>query len=231
MIKFLIFDLGQTLVHYYTKPQFKAMMPVIFESLCAALDGRLSRPKAECWERMLEESHENADLSVRPLEARLKNIFGISAREIEERGLIDLLMAPLLATSSIYEDTAPMLAELKSRYTLALLSNMPWGCPKAYFENDLKRYGIDRYFKELVFCADAGFRKPHPEIFRHALGLLGARPEEALMIGDRPDWDIEGAQACGIAGVLIDREGEREAGNGVIHTLRDLPGMIAQLGQ
>ena len=56
---------------------------------------------------------------------------------------------------------------------------------------------------------DFGRTKPHPEIFRHALAQLGVEPEEAAMIGDSYEDDIEGARALGMQAFLLDRDGRR----------------------
>jgi len=46
--------------------------------------------------------------------------------------------------------------------------------------------------------------KPDPEIFKHALGLLGiADPRRALVIGDSLDTDIRGAERAHIDAVLV----------------------------
>jgi HAD superfamily hydrolase (TIGR01662 family) len=52
-----------------------------------------------------------------------------------------------------------------------------------------------------------GKTKPHASIFRAVLDLLEVQPEEALMVGDSVDDDIEGARAIGMHGVLLDRLG------------------------
>ena len=50
-------------------------------------------------------------------------------------------------------------------------------------------------------------RKPDPAIFAPALELAGCAPSEALHVGDRPEEDLAGAEAAGIRGLLIDRNG------------------------
>lgn len=45
--------------------------------------------------------------------------------------------------------------------------------------------------------------KPEPLLFEMALEKLGCKPEECLMIGDRPDTDIAGAAALGLATALV----------------------------
>lgn len=46
--------------------------------------------------------------------------------------------------------------------------------------------------------------KPAPSLYFRALDALGARIEDAVMIGDNPDTDIAGARAIGMESVLVD---------------------------
>ena len=59
-----------------------------------------------------------------------------------------------------------------------------------------------------AFCADAGWRKPAPQIFDHVLRLAGEPAEACLFVGDDPRWDTLGAHNAGMQALLIDREGE-----------------------
>jgi HAD superfamily hydrolase (TIGR01662 family) len=71
-----------------------------------------------------------------------------------------------------------------------------------------------------------GKTKPHETIFRRILELLDVAPDEAVMVGDTLEDDIEGAHAVGMQAVLVDREGrfpDRER-------LDDLRGLPAALG-
>lgn len=45
--------------------------------------------------------------------------------------------------------------------------------------------------------------KPHPPLFEAALGVLRSAPENTLMIGDRLNTDIAGAQALGLKTALV----------------------------
>jgi 4-nitrophenyl phosphatase len=45
--------------------------------------------------------------------------------------------------------------------------------------------------------------KPQPEMYRVALDILGATPEETLVIGDRPETDIAGGQSLGCRTALV----------------------------
>jgi 4-nitrophenyl phosphatase len=45
--------------------------------------------------------------------------------------------------------------------------------------------------------------KPAPTMFRTAIAMLGAAPQHTLVVGDRLDTDIAGAQAAGLAAALV----------------------------
>ena len=49
--------------------------------------------------------------------------------------------------------------------------------------------------------------KPSPTIFLAALELLGVEAAAAVMVGDSPLDDVEGARALGMRAYLVDREG------------------------
>ncbi|MGD8717846.1 MAG: HAD-IA family hydrolase [Candidatus Zixiibacteriota bacterium] len=57
---------------------------------------------------------------------------------------------------------------------------------------------LHNIFDVVVTYEDTGVRKPAPEPFLLILEELGVRPEEALMVGDWPGRDVEGARALGI---------------------------------
>jgi putative hydrolase of the HAD superfamily len=68
----------------------------------------------------------------------------------------------------------------------------------------LDRMDFTRHFDTVVDSWVLGVTKPSPEIFQAALDRLGARAEEAIMVGDSFKADVLGAQAAGIRAALID---------------------------
>ena len=63
----------------------------------------------------------------------------------------------------------------------------------------LEATGLDHYFDVLVISEEVGVAKPHPDIFDHALELMGNPPREhVLMVGDNPDSDIVGGINAGL---------------------------------
>ncbi len=102
---------------------------------------------------------------------------------------------------TLYDDALPALAALREHgVKIGLVSNG---------SRDLEEFVVHHALD--VDCAIGsrafGRTKPHPEIFRHALALLGVEPEDAAMIGDSYEDDIEGARALGMKAFLLDRDG------------------------
>lgn len=65
----------------------------------------------------------------------------------------------------------------------------------------LDREGLLRHFDGWSFSDETGHYKPAPEAFAPALAALGARPEEAMHVGDLRRTDIAGAAAIGMGTV------------------------------
>jgi len=87
--------------------------------------------------------------------------------------------------------------------------------------------GLADRFDAVVVSGDLGVGKPDASVFRHALSLLGASAEGAVMVGDSLDRDVEGARAAGLRAVWIDRAGQpRPDGVTAISTLAELPAVL-----
>jgi putative hydrolase of the HAD superfamily len=62
----------------------------------------------------------------------------------------------------------------------------------------MKALGFDVLADAVVVSEEVGIRKPHPRIFELTLEAVACEPREAVMIGDDPVADLEGAQSAGI---------------------------------
>jgi HAD superfamily hydrolase (TIGR01549 family) len=71
--------------------------------------------------------------------------------------------------------------------------------------NKLEYCGMTDLVAALVTSEETGFSKPSPEIFHEALARVGAKPENAVMLGDGWSTDVEGARASGIRPVWFNR--------------------------
>jgi putative hydrolase of the HAD superfamily len=76
----------------------------------------------------------------------------------------------------------------------------------------LGRVGLLSLVDGVVSSAQVGHAKPHPALFERALEVAGARPEQALYVGDSTPHDLEGATAAGVRAVLLTRHDPGEFG-------------------
>jgi putative hydrolase of the HAD superfamily len=117
----------------------------------------------------------------------------------------------------IFEDVLPVLADLRAHgLKIGLVSNT--GRDLEVF---VAHHGLD--VDAVVTSGLHGKTKPHPTIFRAALERLGVAPEDAVMIGDSIEDDVEGAKAVGMRGVLLDRENRYPELEEKLTDLRALP--------
>jgi HAD superfamily hydrolase (TIGR01509 family) len=117
-----------------------------------------------------------------------------------DRELADALYAAMPFRWEPYEDTIPVLTELRRHGTrVAILSNVGFDLRPILLRN-----GLDTLVDALVMSYEVGVVKPQPAIFRHALDLLKVAAEDALMVGD--SWpDDGGAAALGVRTLILPR--------------------------
>jgi HAD superfamily hydrolase (TIGR01662 family) len=117
----------------------------------------------------------------------------------------------------LYEDSLPVLEELRrAGLKIGLVSN--------------SARDVHAFARHHALEIDAGISsfhhgktKPHSSIFRAVLDLLEVAPEDAAMVGDTVEDDIEGALALGMRAVLVDRLGRYPEFEPRIDTLYALP--------
>src|SRR4051812_15967929 len=124
-----------------------------------------------------------------------------------------------------FPDAVPALRELRA-LGVKLVAASNWDIS---LHEQLERTGLTALLDGALSSAEVGAPKPDPEMFARALALAGARPEEALHVGDDLEADVGGALAAGLEPVLIDRDGSLQAPPGVrrIASLAELPGLCA----
>jgi HAD superfamily hydrolase (TIGR01509 family) len=102
----------------------------------------------------------------------------------------------------IYEDALPVLEGLRSHgVKTGLVTN-----GARDLDEFIGHHGLREHVDVAVSSRVHGHVKPHESIFRAALAKLDVEPEQAAMVGDSPEDDIEGARALGMRAFLIDRE-------------------------
>jgi putative hydrolase of the HAD superfamily len=120
----------------------------------------------------------------------------------------------------LYDDALPVLEFLRERgISIGLLSNSSRDLEEFVAHHGL---AVDAVLTSHVH----GKTKPHETIFRALLSRLGVEPDEAVMVGDTVDEDVDGARAVGMRAVLLDREGRYPGVDGRLDDLRELPAAL-----
>ena len=102
---------------------------------------------------------------------------------------------------ALFDDVVPALGRIRnSGLPTGLISNVN-SSGRALADS----MGLTGHIDFAITSGDAGAEKPHPAIFRAALSRAGVKPAEAVHVGDQIESDIDGAQAAGIAPILMDR--------------------------
>jgi len=175
---------------------------------------------------------------------RLRQALGTIAAEGSDRGhIIDRALA---VTGAPDGDVAPLvrafldhrpgrlacypgvpeaLAELRRRVPLAVVTD---GNPELQLSK-LVSLGLSDAFDAVVLSDELGRerRKPDAAPFLLASAELGVPARRCLHVGDRPDKDVDGARAAGLAGAVRVSTGEYAASPDDPPALARLPDVVA----
>lgn len=146
------------------------------------------------------------------------------------RGAVELTARAVISAWSsaenfgLYDDVLPCLEAINAAgLRMALLSNaLGHGV-----EEIVAHFALDDYMAAAVSSLETGAVKPAPRMFSTLFRLLGVAPEEAVMVGDSLEEDVDGAVACGCPAILLDRSGRRrDVVVPRIETLAELPAAL-----
>jgi FMN phosphatase YigB (HAD superfamily) len=84
-----------------------------------------------------------------------------------------------------FVDSHDVMEELRRReIRIAVVSNIHYDIRPHFVRHDL-----DRFVNEYLLSFELGFQKPDARMYTTALARLGVEPQQALMVGDRPELD------------------------------------------
>jgi len=210
MIKAVFFDLYNTLFRY--EPPREALQAKALQDF-----GIEVTPDALRWPLVIADEFIYGEIARSSLNQRSKEeqaaiwveyesvLLREAGIEADETLIRDLLgkMYQFDARLVLYDDVLPVLADLKSRgLLLGLISNVDRDMTPV-----LKEVGLLSLLSVVVTSQDAGYNKPHPEIFWEALRRAGVPAAEAIYVGDQHQIDVVGANQAGMKGILLDRNG------------------------
>ncbi len=179
----LAFDLDGTLSDWGAA--IRATEPDHAEALLAVIDSR--HPREDGWP--VDGVHYLLFVAGEEIWAEV-----VGAAEAATRA--EAFMAAFRAVA--YPEVEAVLAGLRDRYRLALVTNSP----RAH--DALDELGFSDLFDEVVEIPP-DLRKPRPEGFWHAAEVLGVDPADLVYVGDSYRCDIQGGLAAGVQPVWVDR--------------------------
>jgi putative hydrolase of the HAD superfamily len=105
----------------------------------------------------------------------------------------------------LFPDTPGSLGRLRAHgCRLGIISNFD-----SRLYDVLASLKIDSLLDYIIVSSYAGAAKPDPAIFHAALASARVKAAEALHVGDSLRVDVRGAQAAGLAAVLMDPQGKQ----------------------
>ncbi len=210
-MKSVLFDLGHTLIDYHNDwrgPERRAVANVSKQVCGAAPDGAEPGQVADYLLELLDRGRkvkisEHVEIPLEKVLASCFHRFSVEGdEELMERSL-EAFYGVLLEKRELVPGTREMLQCVKDQdFRIGLVSDVAWGLPSYFPLKDMKHYGLDQYFDDMVFSTDVGLRKPNPKIFKIALSNVGARAECSVFVGNNLQADILGALSVGMMAVL-----------------------------
>lgn len=124
------------------------------------------------------------------------------------------------------------LRALHGRYKLGIVSDAivsPGRCLRELLRGE----GVLDLFDSFVFSDEAGYSKPHPDVFHIAAEQLGCAVEEIVHVGDREHNDIGGPHVVGARAILLtvvkDRGSETTQADAICRNYGDLLSIVEGL--
>lgn len=174
------------------------------------------------WELYRENKITKEDLRVRRFgDALIK--FGITDVKIAEHIANEYVKISPRKTN-LFPHAMDALDYLSKKYKLHIITN---GFSEIQSVK-LKMSKIDIFFDEVITSEAIGVKKPHPDIFSHALQKASANTENSLMVGDNYEADILGAINSNIPAIYFNMDLKNELHKNVmqITNLKELTSIL-----
>lgn len=207
MIRHVFFDFFGTLVNY--DPDIHpAARNAPYEFATAAGVTISAEACAERWQQAWNEldarAHETGvECSMREIANRFWELLGRPT--VDDRAFEQLIADYLDAwcrNIRIADGAAEAVATIADEFGLgvSVVSNTHHS---ALVPSLVREFGLDTHLSTVVTSVDVGWRKPHPQIFEHALAQQGVTAAEAIYVGDNWIADVEGPTAIGMPAIYV----------------------------
>jgi putative hydrolase of the HAD superfamily len=216
----IAFDFGETLAHYEgTALNWSEHYGAALERVTARCGFQLSPLGVDDAKGVL--TRYNTRVTPREREVSCSVIMAeiFAAWQLDANELLDTASDAFFGyfrrALHVYQDTLPALERLRRRgFSLAVFTDVPYGMPKRFVEEDLARAGVLHLLDCLLTSVDVGRRKPDPAGLVQLAEFFSSPPARVAYVGNEPK-DVEAAIRAGMRPILIDRTGGAHAHDGV----------------
>lgn len=229
MIKNLVFDFGRVLAYpatgnWFITPETKNILgalrffklmhssktPTAFRNSCRYLD---SIHLLHTEEEEIEQFTEFYKRALAEIGIKDKNKT-LSLKLVQDVTLNDNKVV-------IYDDVLPCFEELKSEYSISVLSDT-WPSLRRV----LKNYGVSQYLSGIVLSCDYNEQKSGTKLFEIAIKEWNILPEETVFVDDS-ESNLDNASKVGFGCILMDRTGKKkESKYPIVYDLNDLKSIL-----
>ncbi len=225
MIKYVIFDLSNTLIDHHSVHEDlteKFDIPFLLSKGIKVGINEFNKAKEETDREMELYKKQKGSWDSERWVRLLCEKLGITFSKELSREWDKAFKEYMLSRLKLIDGAEEILEYLKNKYKLILLTNSA----REYAEERINKFGLKKYFSLIITSEDVGAVKSSVLPFKKVLEKTRAKPEEHVMIGDRMDEDTF-AKKVGMKTVLLhnDRQKyykETEEPDFVINSLLDL---------
>lgn len=237
-IEAILFDLGDTLVHFETSrarefleagtlPVYQRLSewgfaPPPYAKYLRAL--KRSFALAVIWSRVVR-----WEVDLQGAFRRMNRRWGIDLTDAQVTELGLLCVPPIRPFFTIDKRAHEVIPALsRAGFKLGLVSNTLF--PGFAIDDVLRGEGLLEEFPVRVYSSEVRYMKPHRRIFELALERLRAPAERTLFVGDRLDKDVRGSARAGMRTMWFARAGQRRRGrvtpDFIIRDLSEIPVLL-----
>jgi 2-haloalkanoic acid dehalogenase type II len=205
MIKYIFFDLGDTLVDMSISNESLnfGLKSVISNSLVT--NEIISKWEKESYETFKYYYDKGEFYTIKKLQAlSLKKIldgYNINLTEEKFSFAVDNFWRYFIKNCKLHRDVVHTLSNLShNEYKLGLITDSD----KENVTRILKKHNLNKTFKVIVISSVLKKYKPDVLLFQRALELAQCFPQEAIYVGDSV-IDIHGAKKLGLITILVER--------------------------
>jgi len=238
MIDAVLFDLGDTLLHFETaqarqylesatRPAYDHLVEIGFRLPDYKVYFRAIKRRflyAYVWSRLTRR-----EVQLFNAFHRLHHRMGIDLDDAQMTDLTMRCVRPLERFFAVDGEARPVIAQLQAAgLKLGLVSNTLF--PGFAVDDVLRQEKLLEPFPVRVYSSDVGYMKPHRRIFEAALVQLGVAAERTVFVGDRVDKDVRGAARLGMKTILMVKNGHTPRGrtrpDHVVRALSEVPAAL-----